>query len=231
MKKYKQYAKNIYSQCGEDGIIEKVFQELDIKSGWCVEFGASDGFFFSNTYNLWKTKKFNALLIEANKDRYQELSNNIVEFPNVIGKHITVSYDENSPNSLDNIISATNIDINENNYSLLSIDIDSADYYILKSINKYFPKVIICETNNAHEGEYITYDGGCSLLSLTKLANDKGYELIEHTGNAIFVRKDLFGLLNMVDNSVETIGVNIEETNRFYQGLFFRNGRWTSKPE
>ena len=47
------YRKNLYSQYGEDGIIAKIFDILDIKSGYVCEFGAWDGIHLSNTYNLY----------------------------------------------------------------------------------------------------------------------------------------------------------------------------------
>jgi len=46
------YRKDVTSQTGEDGIIDKVFEIIGTQSKWCVEFGAYDGKFCSNTYNL-----------------------------------------------------------------------------------------------------------------------------------------------------------------------------------
>jgi hypothetical protein len=43
---YHQFCKNVYSQNGEDGIIEQLFKELKINNPICCEFGASDGIFF-----------------------------------------------------------------------------------------------------------------------------------------------------------------------------------------
>ena len=48
------FSKSIFSQSGEDGILEKLFDVLNIKNGWCCEFGAGDGFNISNTLNLRK---------------------------------------------------------------------------------------------------------------------------------------------------------------------------------
>ena len=49
------YKKNIYSQFGEDGIIEEILKRLKNKiNKTCVEFGAWDGIHLSNTYNLIK---------------------------------------------------------------------------------------------------------------------------------------------------------------------------------
>lgn len=48
------YEKAIYSQNGEDGVIEEFFSIVTPKSRFCVEFGAFDGYSISNTYNLRK---------------------------------------------------------------------------------------------------------------------------------------------------------------------------------
>ena len=48
------FEKKIYSQFGEDGILEEILKRLGEQNidKWCVEFGARDGISDSNTYNL-----------------------------------------------------------------------------------------------------------------------------------------------------------------------------------
>ena len=59
------YSKNVYSQNGEDGINKFLFEYLDITEGYMLEIGAWDGFYLSNTANLWsKNKNFKSILIE-----------------------------------------------------------------------------------------------------------------------------------------------------------------------
>ena len=68
--KLKQYAENKHSQFGEDGIIQKVFEVLpDQKEKWCVEFGAWDGKFLSNTHELIANHNWKGVLIEGNKKK------------------------------------------------------------------------------------------------------------------------------------------------------------------
>ena len=64
MKRLSEHASNTYSQFGEDGIIEKIFQIIGVNSKVCIEFGAWDGFYLSNTANLW-TNGWKGILIEA----------------------------------------------------------------------------------------------------------------------------------------------------------------------
>jgi hypothetical protein len=50
------HAANRYSQCGEDGILDKILDTIGEPAGWCVEFGAWDGHHLSNTSReLWSS--------------------------------------------------------------------------------------------------------------------------------------------------------------------------------
>lgn len=218
---YKQFAKNIYSQNGEDGIIEKIFQDLKIEEGICVEFGAWNGIFCSNIYNIWKNNKnFKAILIEKDLQKYKELLLTCENSTNVETYNCEVSPDKNNKFSLDKILEKSNF-FNLEKYILLSIDVDSCDYYIFDSIEKYYPWIIICEVSGGygnHE-EYITMDSGCSLYSLNKLAEKKGYKLIFYTGNAFFVREDILKKFNLKNLSFEEAYNTPEELYNFYQKL------------
>ena len=60
------FRNNIYSQNGEDGIIDQINKLLGFNNNsnyWCVEFGAWDGVHLSNTYNLVRNG-WNAVYIE-----------------------------------------------------------------------------------------------------------------------------------------------------------------------
>ena len=52
------FKNNIYSQSGEDGIIKKILENIQVqKSNEFVEFGAHDGKTNSNCFNLLKEEK------------------------------------------------------------------------------------------------------------------------------------------------------------------------------
>ena len=49
------FARNVYSQFGEDGILEELFSRFPAprdRNSFCVEFGAWDGIHLSNCANL-----------------------------------------------------------------------------------------------------------------------------------------------------------------------------------
>lgn len=199
---YLKYAKNFYSQNGEDGIIEKILSELEITEGTVVEFGAWDGVFLSNVYKLWKHGNFNAILIEGDRDKansFQDRSGKAKMF------NYFVNPDRNNENSIDNILTKIGYtDKDQSDLVLMSIDIDSCDYYIFESMEKYKPMMIIIETNNSFgpEEEFETYDSGCSMRSVWNLCKKKGYSMVAYTANAILVRNDLLEKLKEYDSSI-----------------------------
>lgn len=68
------YNKNIFSEFGEDGIIEEILKRLhSVSDKQCCEFGAWDGKFSSNTCNLITRHNYKAILIEADKKKFKEL--------------------------------------------------------------------------------------------------------------------------------------------------------------
>ena len=204
MKKLSDYTYNVYSQFGEDGIIEKIFEILGTSSKVCIEFGAWDGFRFSNTANLW-TKGWKGILIEADENKYLSLVENVKKYDCHCIKAF-VSYE--GPNTLENILKREGI---SNDIDFLSIDIDGDDYYVFESLKELEPRLIVCEYNPtipAHidllseKGNYF----GCSVLSLVKLAEKKGYYLIAMTDtNCFFVRSIDFEKFESYDVNLESI--------------------------
>ena len=142
------YKKNVYSQNGEDGIILEILKRLKLnlkKNRWCCEFGAWDGIHGSNTFNLVKNLNYNAIYIEGEKNKYKDLLNTSKRFKKIIPFNKFVDYKKNSLNSLDKILKKTKI---TKDFDILSIDIDSFDLAVWKSLRKYRPKIVIIEINS-----------------------------------------------------------------------------------
>lgn len=201
-----QYAKNITSQYGEDGIIEEIFRRIGTANKICVEFGAWDGKYLSNTWNLWYNLGWQGVLIEGDKKKFNELKNRYGSNNNLklINAYVGLSED----NLLDNLLAKIEV---PSEFDLLSIDIDGDEYHVFNSLNNYHPRVVIIEHNPTippeisivqSPGEYF----GASALALQKLFLTKNYTLIACTQtNSFFVKKSEFIKLNIVQPKLENI--------------------------
>jgi len=226
---YLDYRKNDHSANGEDGILEKLFSDLNITNGIVCEFGAWDGLNDSNTAMLW-THGYQAVLIENDKNRFEQLKQNTskheVECINVAVQGArkkgmrgieeweasdfpTVEDREKADIDycIDNILEKSKFNITSDNFALMSIDIDSYDYYVFNSIEKYFPKVLILEVSSGYlpARDHISENDGCSIKSAYELGIEKGYKMVCHCGNVIFVRNDLVNKLPDYDYSIENL--------------------------
>ena len=210
----KSYSANKYSQFGEDGILEKIFELLPKSDAcWCVEFGAWDGKYLSNTYELIANKNWNGVLIEGNPKKFTELKQTFQQINRVILLSTYVALE--GKDSLDQILKKTPIPIE---FDFLSIDIDGNDYHVWDSLKTYSPRLVVIEFNPSIPGdiEFIqeknnSINHGNSLLSLVKLGKSKGYELIATTYcNGFFVKKEFFHLFKIKDNSIDSLWENPE---------------------
>lgn len=215
------YARNVTSQYGEDGIIEKVIEVIGVQDKWCVEFGSWDGKVSSNTFNLITEKGYSAVLIEGNIKRYNDLLKTFGENKRVIPLNTFVGFEKN--NGLDSILKETTI---PPDFDLLSIDIDGNDYHVWKAISNYKPKIVLIEFNPTIPAtvEFVQPADkrlmhGSSLLSITKLATSKDYELVCATAtNAIYVDEKYFKLFGIKNNSVETMMTDQSRITHIFSG-------------
>jgi isopenicillin N synthase-like dioxygenase len=225
------FAKDNTSQNGEDGIIERIFQILDsAELRWCVDVGAWDGKHLSNTHSLLvspdeeSSASWSGVLIEANMDRFEELSLLHKKFHNICVCR-TVSCIENDTNSLPNILKPLIEQRSPRSKSLpkefdfLCIDIDGSDYWVLHDLlveGSFRPKVVCIEFNPTMPDDLVyvpsrsdTIRHGASLSALVELAEGFGYKLIETTlYNAFFMQQRLYEahfLDEVPDASIEAL--------------------------
>lgn len=195
---------DVYSQNGEDGIIQEIFERLPNKSEkerWAVEFGAWDGMFLSNTFNLLK-KGWKAIYIEGDPKRFEILQDTAKKYNSIIPINAFVTVDKSNKNSLNNLLVKHNIPLD---FDILSIDIDSFDLEIWQSFEEYKPKLVIIEINSKylpgifkwHSKNDSPKESGNSFSATLQVAINKGYKLVCHTGNMFFVRGDLVKYLNI----------------------------------
>ena len=191
----------VFSQFGDDGIIQFLVDYLDIKEKTFIEFGVED-YKESNTRYLMMNNNWKGLVMDGSEERVKK----------IVGAEYYWKHDLTAKKLFvdeDNI----NDFIKENGFSgkigLLHIDIDGNDYWIWKKINIVDPTIVIMEYNSVFgidKAWTIPYDKnfyrtnanennlywGCSLLSLCDLAEKKGYCFIGTNSagnNSYFIKK------------------------------------------
>ena len=210
------FARNEFSQFGEDGIIEKIFEVIGTRSKICIEFGASDGFSLSNTANLWsKDLSWKAILIEIDPKRTQELIHKTAPYNCIpLCKKVGFCKDD----SLEFILSEHQI---PEEVALLSIDIDGNDIYVLQSLEKLRSRVLICEHNPTFPASLDIVGKadsatGCSIGALKRVAESKGYSLVAVTAtNSIFVTNEELEKFAHFETAFEKLVKNQERFLRY----------------
>lgn len=180
------YEKQVFSQYGEDGVIEALFTFIEPTSFFAVEFGCLPNDYLSNTRYLYE-KGWKRVCWDGSNEDHQ-----MHTFKEWITKdNINELFDKyHVPEDVD----------------FVSIDIDNNDFYVWLAL-KYRPKVVCIECNIMHptdQDKLVPYkpnylwDGshyfGASPLALLRLGQHKGYSLVfmTHGGaNMFFVRNDL----------------------------------------
>ena len=88
----------------------------------------------------------------------------------------------------------------------MSIDIDSYDLDVWETLEKYRPKIVVIEINSSIEPGIIQRhdlkNQGNSFSATVGVGKKKGYVLVCHTGNCIFLRDDLKNKINYEENSL-----------------------------
>lgn len=201
MKNLHKYKYDIHSQQGEDGIINEILKR-SFKKGKIntVEFGAGDIEQNSNTLNLIKNNQVNnAIFVEVDESLFKKLQNLKHKYKEITPIHKLVEYKEGDSNTLDNLLKKNDI---KNDIDIMSIDIDSYDLDVFKSIKVYHPKLLIIEGGRQKYGVLSEHAIDKKLNSFSSIFNtvSKKYYLISYNGNLFFLNKDFFSKEHVVKN-------------------------------
>jgi len=191
------YRKNKYSEVGQDGIIEHIFNVLGIKKGHFVEFGAWDGVYSSNCRKLFE-EGWSGVFIECDKKKFSDLQKNYESTERVIciNKRVEI----NGLNKFDKIISRYT---SGGPITLLTIDVDGVDLEIFESIEEYLPTVVSLEGGKGvHPLDprmpiHCIHDIGQSLKVIKDVAESKEYKILCSFQDTFLIKQDLFAHFNV----------------------------------
>jgi hypothetical protein len=216
----KDYEFKVFSQWGEDGILQRLTSAIEIPEKTFIEFGVED-FFESSCRFLMMKDNWRGFVMDgsaANIGRLQRAS----------------FYWKYELTAVEAFITRENINelLAKSGFGpdlgILSVDIDGNDYHVLEAIEVFNPRILICEYNalfGPSRRITVPYDAdfdrtskhhsnlyyGASLGAIVSLANRKGYALVGTNSagnNAFFVRNDLmtsqFPALNAEDGFTQS---------------------------
>ena len=178
------YSKNhLYSQNGEEGILLECAKRIGIDNGQCVEIGGNDGKYCSNTALFIEQMSWSGTFVETDFELWQRCKETWDHNPKV--KSICSHVDKYNINAFV-----------KDSCDILSLDTDGSDYNLFTGL-KSKPKIVVVEIDSSHlpHEERVNEDGGVGYKTMVQLGLGKGYFLLVHTGNLIFIDnkyKDLF---------------------------------------
>lgn len=213
-------ARNVTSQTGEDGIVAEALDILPSRNKWCIEFGAWDGKYLSNTFHLVDRQQYNVLLIEGDLRKYRQLCSKYPHKDRALFINAYVGWGEED--SLDRLVDGHSV---PKDPDLLSLDVDGNDYHIWQAMEHIRPKLVLIEYNPTMPNclDFVQprdpkCHQGSSPAALVRLGKEKGYELIAATEiNLLFVDHVYYHLFDIPCNTLEEI--RVEQPNYVFFGF------------
>jgi hypothetical protein len=195
----------VFSQFGEDGIIQFLVQRVPIENRVFVEFGVED-YSEANTRFLLVNDAWRGLIIDAGTAHQRFLEESRLAWRTTIDA-VTSFIDRENVND---VIRGGGV---TGDIGLLSIDIDGNDYWVLNAIDCVAPRILVTEYNSLFGSERavtVPYEPGfvrakkhsshlywgASLAAMARAADAKGLALVGGNragNNAFFVRRDVLG--------------------------------------
>jgi hypothetical protein len=193
----------VFSQWGEDGIIQWLLQLVAISHTTFVEFGVQN-YLESNTRFLLINNNWSGLVIDGSAENIAYIRNDPIYWQHNLKAECNFI-------TKDNINSMFEQSGLVGEIGLLSVDIDGNDYWVWREISVVQPAIVVCEYNARFGPERavtIPYRAdfvrerahfsniyyGASLRALYQLGKSKGYAFVgcnSAGNNAFFVRGDL----------------------------------------
>lgn len=227
----------VFSQFGDDGIIQYLIHNVEIKNKTFIEFGV-ENYTESNTRFLLLNNNWKGLVMDGNMKNIEQIRSDGL-------------YWRHDLKAVCNFIKRENINqlFVENGFEgevgILSIDLDGNDYWIWEAIDVVSPTIVIIEYNSVLGAEFpisIPYDEnfirskahysylywGASLAALNHLAIKKGYKFVGSNSagnNAYFVKQNKVGNLKTLTSEEGYVESHTRESRDKDGNLNFLSGK------
>ena len=202
----------IFSQWGEDGIIQYIINNISLDKKTFIEFGVED-FYESNCRFLLQNNNWEGFIIDGSKKNINKIKSSKFYWKHnlkAIDRFITK---ENICNILENS------SFDKKKLGILSIDLDGIDWYVLRELDEWEPAIYSVEYNSLFKDKpwtipynekftrrnyhYSNIIYGAGLICFKNTLKERGYKLIgvnEQRSNAFFIKNSL---LNETINSLK----------------------------
>jgi len=231
---------NHYSQNGEDGVLEKLFEVLNITNGTFVNAGCDDIHDHSNVRRLI-TNGWDGLFIEPNGDMLLQGRENLENDDRIKDGEFQFHHGFLSVNEDDERITNVLADyfIGETLFDLLTLHIDSYEYWVLEDfLSGHYDAKVILVGYNFSKKDSVSAPKDCSpkighksvrdnfysasAPALNKLAKKYGFQLISicKPNNLIFIHESY-------NNNLFKVYKPLRKSNYYWEGDSFTNGRRT----
>ena len=187
-----------FSHSSEEQILRKYIDELlpIIHQHSVVDIGAGNGVRWSNSYSLFRSG-WKGVGIEADERKFAQLTRVYKNFPLAHACH-----SQADPANICSLLKSLDV---EKDFSVLSLDIDGNDYWVLKAIlTEFRPALIVTEINEKIPPPLrflVKYDPafqlrrhffGYSIAMLGDLCDEYDYGILElEYNNAFIARRDI----------------------------------------
>lgn len=183
-------------------IIQNIFNTLNIKQGFFLEFGAWDGINLSNARLLFENN-WNGMFIEGDKTKFEDLRNNYSN-TNILVENI---YLDDQQNNINEVLKNNKI----RHIDFCSIDVDGMDLRLFKTFKEVLPTVVCIEgaqvLHPLFEGTIsfeIERDNVTqSLYKYNQIFTKMGYRLLFSYQDCFFIKEEYFHLFNVSNNLTE----------------------------
>lgn len=200
----------VFSQWGEDGLIQFLLRHVPIRKRVFIEFGVED-YSEANTRFLLQHDDWSGLVLDGSPENIARIQTS----PHYWRHDLRAVCAWVEPANVNDLFRAAGV---EGEIGLLSIDVDGSDYWIWEAVEVVQPQIVICEYNSLFgpsRAVTVPYSPrfqrarahhsclyyGASLTALERLGRRKGYALVGGNragNNAFFVREDSLGSLPRV---------------------------------